>query len=142
MAAGCAPSQTCCYAGTMTAMGPPMGMMAAGPSCVAQGSCQGSSLDCTSTQSCSGGVCCFAYAMAEGGAGGPGLGGAFGGGGMSFTAQCQSQCPMGQYQLCADSSECSGGGNCIQGPYAKYCAAAFDGGGFNFPRGGRDAASD
>jgi hypothetical protein len=30
----------------------------------------------------------------------------------------------------------------MQGPYAKYCAAAFDGGGFNFPRGGRDAASD
>jgi hypothetical protein len=103
--------------------------MAAGPSCVAQGSCQGSSLDCTSTQHCSGGVCCFAYAMAEGGAGGPGFGG-----GMSFTAQCQSQCPMGQYQLCADSSECTGGGSCMQGPYAKYC--------FNFPRGGRDAASD
>jgi hypothetical protein len=122
-------------------MGPPMGM-AAGPSCVAQGSCQGSSLDCTSTQHCSGGVCCFAYAMAEGGAGGAGFGG-----GMSFTAQCQSQCPMGQYQLCADSSECTGGGNCVQGPYAKYCAAAFDGGGFNFPRrdGGlrsADAGSD
>jgi hypothetical protein len=142
MAGGCAPSQTCCYpAATMPAMGPPMGGPPAGPSCVAQGSCQGSSLSCSSTQHCSSGsVCCFAYGGSDGGAGPGGFGGAGG-----FSAQCASQCPMGQYQLCADSSECTSGGTCMQGPYAKYCAMGFDGG-FNFMRGDggfrvRDAAA-
>jgi hypothetical protein len=130
MAGGCAPSQTCCYpAAMMTAMGGPP----PGPSCVAQGSCPGSYLACSSTQHCSSGsVCCFAFGGSDGGAGPGGLGGGFGGG--PFSAQCGSQCSMmGTYQLCADSSECTGGGMCVQGPYARYCAVG--------PmRGGRDAA--
>jgi hypothetical protein len=149
---GCATSESCCYSTATGAGGFP-----AGPTCAASGSCSGSSLDCSSTTHCSGSqVCCFAFAPMDAGAGqgagqseaGGGVGGFGGFGGFGapapaqgFSAQCADQCPSGDmvhYQLCATSSECPSGQNCVPGQYTTYCAA----GGMNgFPGGpGSDAS--
>ncbi|HLK38056.1 MAG TPA: hypothetical protein VKU41_14945 [Polyangiaceae bacterium] len=132
----CAVGQECCMSGLM-------------PRCVPTGACMNaSSLDCTSGTQCTGGggMCCFAIATPEAGAGG-GAGGFIGGGGgggglggpmMTYTATCTSQCAVGDmvhYQLCADATECPTGQQCTTGTYGyKYCNSPPEGGtGFMFP---------
>jgi hypothetical protein len=117
----CKTSEVCCFG-------------AAGQStCMAAGSCMTSSLTCTAKSMCaSGQSCCFTYV---------------GDGGMAFQTGCQDSCDSMSYELCATSADCSNGGFCTLGPYARYCAAPFDGGGFMFPDGGfvfrrRDAGTE
>jgi hypothetical protein len=124
--APCASSEICCINATGRA------------SCTAAGSCMGSSLSCASKSACSSGqTCCFTYEQ-EGGAANPFAT-------PSFAAQCQDSCPSTSYVLCTTSADCDNGDTCTAGPYAKYCAAPFEGGLFPFPDGGfvlprRDAA--
>jgi hypothetical protein len=132
---GCAPSEECCYAAAPAGDGGVPGMLggfapfgggagAAATSCTPAGSCTGSSLACSGTQQCSGGqVCCFAYQEAEASA----AAGPFGGFGapMAFAATCADDCPgndMIHYQLCASSSDCPSGQQCVPGTYTTYCA--------------------
>jgi hypothetical protein len=103
----CGASQVCCF-----------NSMQAG-TCVAAGSCMASSLTCTSKGSCSGQSCCFSYV---------------GDSGTDFRTACQDSCDSTSYELCATSADCSNGGMCFMGPYARYCVS-FEGG-FTFPEGG------
>jgi hypothetical protein len=127
----CAPSEECCRGASTNFLTPPS------MTCVAKGSCQGASLDCSSSAHCGASeVCCFAYATPDGGAE-AGAGGAFGAGlNASYSATCQSSCPVGDgahYQLCASSADCPSGQQCVTtAPVAPYCAAPYDGGGFPF----------
>jgi hypothetical protein len=130
----CAPSEECCRGTSASLLAPPS------MTCVARGSCAGSSLDCSSSAHCGASeVCCFSYATADGGAE-AGAGGAFGALGQAYSSSCQSSCPGGDgvhYQLCATSADCPSGQQCMTAaPVAPYCAAPYDGGGFPFGDGG------
>jgi len=158
---GCATSEECCYAAstasTASDAGPGAGgigafgggPVAAAPTCTSAGSCTGSSLACSSTQHCSAGqVCCFVYQTSEAGAATGGATGAFGviAAPMTFSAQCADDCPGGDmihYQLCASSSDCPSGEQCVLGTYTNYCydTGAGPGGGTG-PQGGDDGGSD
>jgi hypothetical protein len=156
---GCAPSEECCYptsapmsageAGAPGALGGlggfGGGIGAPATTCTQAGSCTGSSLGCSSTQHCSGGeVCCFVYQASEAGAAAGGFAGF--GAPMAFTAECADECPGGDmihYQLCASSSECPNGQQCVPGTYTTYCNAMGGGpaggaGGPNGAQGGDD----
>ncbi len=96
-------AQVCC----VTFMG-----QQASTSCVAKGTCKGSSFGCTSAANCGAGeVCCGSLQ-----------------GGQSVTATCKPQCQGGfqEPQLCANSAECKTPG--------ETCQPAF--GGLSTCRGG------
>ncbi len=107
------------------------------PTCAAAGSCTSMALTCSSKSACSSGQsCCFTYT---------------GDSGTDFETACQDSCDSTSYELCATSADCSNGGMCLPGPYARYCATfeggfAFPDGGFTFPEGGpfrrRDASPE
>jgi hypothetical protein len=103
----CGASEVCCFSSGQA-------------TCVAAGSCMASSLTCSSKASCSSKSCCFTYV---------------GDSGMDFDTACQDSCDSTSYELCDTSADCSNGGMCFPGPFARYCVA-FDGGGFMFPDGG------
>jgi hypothetical protein len=125
------------------------GFGAAATTCTPVGSCVGSSLGCSTSQQCSSGqVCCFEYQTSEAGAAGGGVGGFAGfGAPMTFTAECADECPSGDmvhYQLCASSSECPSGQQCVPGTYTTYCDDTGGGPGTT-PTGGQgddDGGSD
>lgn len=107
----CAATEECCFADPTA------------PTCVSQGACKGSSLDCSTGKQCAKGqLCCFVYGAAEAGSAN-----------MPFTAQCSDVCAgdSTHYQLCSSTAECLGGGTCGAGPITQYCAPAS--GGSPFP---------
>jgi hypothetical protein len=113
----CAATEECCLADPTA------------PTCVAQGACKGSSLDCSTSKQCQNNqVCCFVYGSGDGGAAG-----------RPFTAQCSDVCASGDsthYQLCASTSECISG-TCGPGLISQYCTVTS--GGSPFPNlGGSD----
>ncbi len=63
----------------------------------------------------------------------------------AFSAQCADDCPGGDmvhYQLCASSSDCPSGQQCVPGTYTTYCADTGGPGGPTGPQSGDDGGSD
>jgi hypothetical protein len=125
----CGASEVCCYGTGGGATAAPGAMTG---TCMAAGSCQGSSLSCTTQNACPGQTCCFTFTQNAGGDD-AGAAGGFGGFALPatsgpFTATCQDTCPTTGYRLCAMSSECQSGETCGPGTYSPYCGAAAGGG--------------